>query len=358
MSMEQLRTLKAVLRERGIPGDPTVAEMRARMEETGEKFPAPPEAVVEPTSIAGRPAEWVGAPGLPEDRAVLYLHGGGYVIGSFNSHRNLAHNLARASGTRVLMLDYRLAPEHPFPAAVDDAVAAYEELLDRGFLPSRLSVAGDSAGGGLTVAALVGLRYRGRPMPAAGLCISPWTDMEGVGASMALKRDEDPMLNQRMLFWFAERYLAGADPRSPLGRADLRRPRRAAAAPHPGRNLRGPAGRLDPPRGTRAGPWRRCGLGHLPRHGACLAPVRADPRRGERGHRPGRNLPRRTDAVRSDRHRSGDPAEHRATRGECEHERLQIRRPRHQFGRRSTASTVSTMRSRALIRNSTGSICS
>ena len=216
MSMEQLRALKAVLRERGIPDDPTVAEMRARMEETGEKFPAPSEAVVEPTSIAGRPAEWVGAPGLPEDRAVLYLHGGGYVIGSFNSHRNLAHNLARASGTRVLVLDYRLAPEHPFPAAVDDAVAAYEELLDRGFLPSRLSVAGDSAGGGLTVAALVALRYRGRPMPAAGLCVSPWTDMEGIGASMALKRDEDPMLNQRMLFWFAERYLAGADPRSPL----------------------------------------------------------------------------------------------------------------------------------------------
>lgn len=214
--MEQLTALKAVLRERGVPDDPTVAEMRARMEETGEKFPAPPEAVVEPTSIAGRPAEWVGAPTTPEDRAILYLHGGGYVIGSFNSHRNLAYNLARASGTRVLVLDYRLAPEHPFPAAVDDAVAAYEELLDRGFLPSRLSVAGDSAGGGLTAAALVALRYRGRPMPAAGLCISPWTDMEGVGASMALKRDEDPMLNQRMLLWFAERYLAGADPRSPL----------------------------------------------------------------------------------------------------------------------------------------------
>ena len=216
MSSEQLAALKTVLRERGKPENPTVAEMRARIAEVGERFPAPAEAEVTPVTVAGRPAEWVAAPGSGADRAVLYLHGGGYVIGSCDTHRNLAYNLSAASKARVLLLDYRLAPESPFPAAVEDAVAAYCWLLDEGFAPGRLSIGGDSAGGGLTVAALVALRYRGQPMPAAGLCLSPWVDMEGVGASMTAKEDEDPTLNHEVLLWFSERYLAGADARAPL----------------------------------------------------------------------------------------------------------------------------------------------
>lgn len=216
MSSEQLAALNAVLRERGKPEKPTVAEMRARIAEVGEKFPAPAEAEVVRLTVADCPAEWVAAPGSDTDRAVLYLHGGGYVIGSCDSHRNLAYNISAASKARVLLLDYRLAPEAPFPAAVDDAANAYCWLLDEGFAPGRLAIGGDSAGGGLTVAALVALRYRGQPMPAAGLCLSPWTDMEGVGASMAAKEEEDPMLNQDTLLWFAERYLAGADARAPL----------------------------------------------------------------------------------------------------------------------------------------------
>ena len=225
MSSEQLAALKTVLRERGKPENPTVAEMRARIAEVGERFPAPAEADVTSVTVAGRPAEWVAAPGCLADRAVLYLHGGGYVIGSCDTHRNLAYNLSAASGARVLLLDYRLAPESPFPAAVEDAVGAYCWLLDEGFAPGRLSIAGDSAGGGLTVAALVALRYRGQPMPAAGLCLSPWVDMEGVGASMTAKEDEDPTLNHEALLWFSERYLAGADARAPLAApiyADLR----------------------------------------------------------------------------------------------------------------------------------------
>ena len=225
MSSEQLAALKTVLRERGKPENPTVAEMRARIAEVGERFPAPAEADVTSVTVAGRPAEWVAAPGVDTGRAVLYLHGGGYVIGSCDSHRNLAYNIAAASKARVLLLDYRLAPESPFPAAVEDAVGAYCWLLDEGFAPGRLSIAGDSAGGGLTVAALVALRYRGQPMPAAGLCLSPWVDMEGVGASMAAKEDEDPMLNHEALLWFSERYLGGADARAPLAApiyADLR----------------------------------------------------------------------------------------------------------------------------------------
>ena len=216
MSSEQLAALKATLRERGKPENPTVAEMRARIAEVGERFPAPAEAEVTPVTVAGRPAEWVVASGSGADRAVLYLHGGGYVIGSCDTHRNLAYNLSAASKARVLLLDYRLAPESPFPAAVEDAVAAYCWLLDEGFAPGRLSIGGDSAGGGLTVAALVALRYRGQPMPAAGLCLSPWVDMEGVGASMTAKEDEDPTLNHEVLLWFSERYLAGADARAPL----------------------------------------------------------------------------------------------------------------------------------------------
>ena len=215
MSSEQLAALMTVLRERGKPENPTVAEMRARIAEVGERFPAPAEAEVTPVTVAGRSAEWVAAPGVDADRAVLYLHGGGYVIGSCDTHRNLAYNLSAASKARVLLLDYRLAPESPFPAAVEDAVAAYCWLLDEGFAPGRLSVAGDSAGGGLTVAALVALRYRGQPMPAAGLCLSPWVDMEGVGASMTAKEAEDPTLNHEVLLW-SKRYLAGADARAPL----------------------------------------------------------------------------------------------------------------------------------------------
>ena len=216
MSSEQLAALKTLLRERGKPENPAVDEMRARIAEVGERFPAPADAEVTPVTAAGRPAEWVAAPGILADRAVLYLHGGGYVIGSCDTHRNLAYNLSAASKARVLVLDYRLAPESPFPAAVDDAVNAYCWLLDKGFEPGRLSIGGDSAGGGLTVAALVALRYRGQPMPAAGLCLSPWVDMEGVGASMAAKEDEDPTLNHEALLWFSERYLAGADARAPL----------------------------------------------------------------------------------------------------------------------------------------------
>ena len=216
MSAEQLAALKALLRERGKPENPTVAEMRARMEEMGDRFQAPADAEVAAVSVAGCPAEWVAAPGAEADRAVLYLHGGGYVIGSCNTHRNLAYNLSAAARARVLLLDYRLAPEAPFPAALDDAVAAYGWLLDEGFRADRLSIGGDSAGGGLTAATLVALRQRGQPLPAAGLCISPWVDMEGVGASMTGKLDDDPLLNHDLLLWFSERYLAGADARAPL----------------------------------------------------------------------------------------------------------------------------------------------
>ncbi len=216
MSESELRALIRILRERGRPENPTVDGMRERYELLGERFPAPTDAVCEPIEVEGRPAELIRTPGADPDRCVLYLHGGGYVLGSLGTHRNLACGISRAAGAQVLLLDYRLAPENPFPAAVEDAVAAYRWLLARGFDPARLAIAGDSAGGGLTISTLVVLQDDGDPRPAAAVCISPWVDLEGSGASMTAKAEEDPIIWRGVIDWFAGLYLAGTDPRQPL----------------------------------------------------------------------------------------------------------------------------------------------
>jgi acetyl esterase/lipase len=148
--------------------------------------------------------------------AVVYFHGGGYSIGSPRSHRHLAAAIGRAAGAAVLLPDYRLAPEHAFPAAVDDAVAAYRGLLDRGQAPARTVFAGDSAGGGLTVAALLALRERSLPLPAAAACISPWVDLSCGGASYATRAASDPIVTRQGVMEMARAYLGAADPRTPL----------------------------------------------------------------------------------------------------------------------------------------------
>ena len=176
-------------------------------------------------NAGGVTAEWVAADGASDSRVVLYFHGGGYIIGSPRTHRPMLAHLSRDSAARVLSLDYRLAPEHPFPAPVEDAVASYRWLLQEGFDPSRIALGGDSAGGGLTVAALVQIRYLGLPVPAAGVCVSPWVDMEGLGESMETRAEADPMVGRENLTVSAKTYLGGADPRAPLAAplyADLR----------------------------------------------------------------------------------------------------------------------------------------
>ena len=176
-------------------------------------------------NAGGVTAEWVAADGASDSRVVLYFHGGGYIIGSPRTHRPMLAHLSRDSAARVLSLDYRLAPEHPFPAPVEDAVASYRWLLQEGFDPSRIALGGDSAGGGLTVAALVQIRYLGLPVPAAGVCVSPWVDMEGLGESMETRAEADPMVGRENLMVSAKTYLGGADPRAPLAAplyADLR----------------------------------------------------------------------------------------------------------------------------------------
>jgi acetyl esterase/lipase len=147
---------------------------------------------------------------------ILYVHGGGYVIGSINTHRELINRFSKAANARVLALNYRLAPEHPFPAPVDDATAAYRWLLSQGIQPNRVVVSGDSAGGGLTIAALVAIRDAKLPTPAAGVCLSPWVDMEGTGETMTTKASVDPMVQKQGLLEMASLYLSGKDPKSPL----------------------------------------------------------------------------------------------------------------------------------------------
>jgi epsilon-lactone hydrolase len=193
---------------------PTLPEMRAAFEQSA--MPAQPDVKSEPASAGGVDARWIAAPGADPNRVVLYLHGGGYVLGSVNTHRDLIGRISRAGQARMLALNYRLAPESPFPAAVDDAVAGYRYLIDGGFKPARLAVAGDSAGGGLTVAALVAIRDAGLPLPAAGVCLSPWVDLEGQGDSMTTRAKADPVVQREGLAGMAQAYLAGKDPRTPL----------------------------------------------------------------------------------------------------------------------------------------------
>ena len=218
MTAVELDLLVERLRQRAQerPEKPTVEEMREGFDELARILPAPVDALTTAVDAGGVGAEFVAAPGVDGARSILYLHGGGYVIGNLDSHRNLAYGLAKAAGARLLNVDYRLAPEHPFPAALDDAVAAYRWLLENGAKPEQTAVAGDSAGGGLTVATLVALKSAGLPLPAAGVCFSPWVDLQGLGDSMDGKAEVDPMVQRELLQWFAGLYLDGADPRAPL----------------------------------------------------------------------------------------------------------------------------------------------
>ena len=217
MSQQQLRAIVEMLRSNPVV-DPegTVEEARAGFEKVASMFPVEADIKREVVDAGGVPGEWVSAPGADTGRAVLYLHGGGYVIGSINTHRSLAARLARAAGARVLVIDYRLAPEHPHPAAVEDSVAAYRFMLAQGLKAARIAVAGDSAGGGLTVATLVAIRDAKLPLPAAGVCLSPWVDLEGIGESMTAKADLDPIVQKPGLLRMSAAYLGGKDPRTPL----------------------------------------------------------------------------------------------------------------------------------------------
>ncbi|MEV4687387.1 alpha/beta hydrolase [Microbacterium sp. LWH3-1.2] len=197
------------------------AERRARIVEVGGAWPVADDIVFEQTDAGGVPAEWSRAPDADTARALLFLHGGGYCSGSIASHRTMAAEAGRAAGIRALALEYRLAPEHPFPAALTDALAAWDWLTATGIAPNHIVVGGDSAGGGLTLALWQELRRTGREGPAGLWLVSPWTDLTMSGASVDDNDAIDPLLHRSYLDELASAYVASGvtrdDPRvSPL----------------------------------------------------------------------------------------------------------------------------------------------
>ena len=196
---------------------PTLAEQRAASMAGISAMGTMPDgvAVNDIELPGGIPAQWVTPDGADPSKVVMYLHGGGYVILSMRSHTRLVAHIASAAGCRALNVDYRLAPEHPHPAAVDDALAAYRWLLDQGVEPGNIAISGDSAGGGLTLATLLAIKDAGLPQPAAAVPMSPWVDLEGIGESMDAKAEHDLMVQRDGLKQMADMYLNGADARHP-----------------------------------------------------------------------------------------------------------------------------------------------
>jgi monoterpene epsilon-lactone hydrolase len=213
MADPEIAQLRAIIAAR--PRASEIAQMRLDADARGKAFGLAGDVTVEPIVVNGVRAEWISTPGADPSSAILYLHGGGYVICSLDSHRHLMAEVGRASGARTLAIDYRLAPEHPFPAPIEDTVAAYRYLLDSGIKPNRIALAGDSAGGGLVVGALLAIREAGLPLPACGWCISPWVDMEARGQSFTDRAEADPTVQKATILMMAEWYLGGADPCHP-----------------------------------------------------------------------------------------------------------------------------------------------
>jgi monoterpene epsilon-lactone hydrolase len=225
MAGPEIVKLKRILREKALPpgANITLEQRRKGMEKVA--FKVAEDIGIEHVTVAGRAAEWLRAPGTQTGRAILYLHGGGYVMGSLNTHRSLGGEISRAAQAAVLLVDYRLAPEDPFPAAVEDGVASFRWLLDQGFAPKNLAIAGDSAGGGLAAATLVSARDQDLPMPAAAVCISPWSDLTCSNESYKTCAEADPMVGSGNIGDMARLYLQGKDARHPLASpnfADLR----------------------------------------------------------------------------------------------------------------------------------------
>jgi monoterpene epsilon-lactone hydrolase len=219
MSGHERALLLAVIRAEIAPifaGGRSPQAVRADFEAHFARRRPPAWLHAKPVIVGGVPGEWVRAADAADDGVVLTLHGGCYAVGSCNTERELAGWLSRAVGVRALTIDYRLAPEHPFPAGLDDALAAYRWLLGQGITPEQIAFAGISAGGGLTLATLVALRDAGEPLPAGAVLISPWTDLACRGASYETRADADPVLTQRGLAEMAAHYLPGRDPRTPL----------------------------------------------------------------------------------------------------------------------------------------------
>jgi acetyl esterase/lipase len=214
MASDDIQIVRALLAANPDFSELSIEETRAFFDQMGQTFPLPEGVSVSSAEATGLNAEWVRAENASNECVLLFLHGGGYVIGSLASHRHLSAVLSQATGASVFALDYRLAPEHPFPAALDDSVAAYQWLLQQGIKANQLAIAGDSAGGGLTVATLLALRDRGLHLPACGVCLSPWVDL--TNSSESYQTVDDPVLRKEGLDQMAQAYLQGQNAKTPL----------------------------------------------------------------------------------------------------------------------------------------------
>lgn len=216
-ALKNRHLLRFQLRRRcTIDWNTSMPQLRQEAEKPTGLFGKLPEGIhSSPVVMDGVPGEWVRASESPEGRAILYFHGGGYAIGSSRAHRAIVAKFVKGSGTGALVFDYRLAPEHPYPAALDDSVAVYRGLLSEGFSPSRIAFIGDSAGGGLCLAALLALKDQGFPLPAAAVALSPWTDLKNTGESWVTKADVDTLCWQGSQTVFSKYYTGDNDPGLP-----------------------------------------------------------------------------------------------------------------------------------------------
>ncbi|MFD8723361.1 alpha/beta hydrolase fold domain-containing protein [Streptomyces sp. NPDC059629] len=225
MSEQQRRDLDEMLRHAPLDVGGDVAEARAVFHAMMTSIPLPPDVTTTPGRLGGVPVVTVDTPGSDPSHVLLYFHGGAYAIGSAADAAGLAADVSRRVGARAVCVDYRLAPESPFPAAVDDAVAAYRALLDQGISAARISFVGESAGGGLAVATLVAVRETGLPQPSSATVFSPWADLTVSGASATSKAAVDPALTQEALRTRARDYLgpttSGTEPLASPVFADL-----------------------------------------------------------------------------------------------------------------------------------------
>ena len=212
MSTEQRDNLDAILRQSAFPAGLDVAEQRRQLRELLSAQPLPAEISVTAAALGGVPVAEITVDGIEPRHTVLYFHGGVYVLGDAAQAAGLASQIGRRTRATVISVDYRLAPEHPYPAAVDDALAAYQALLDHGTAPQDVAFAGESAGAGLAIATLVNARDHGLPLPAAALAMSPYADLTLAGTTMDTKRDADPLLSRENLQARIPDYTAGHDP--------------------------------------------------------------------------------------------------------------------------------------------------
>jgi acetyl esterase/lipase len=216
VSTEQRENLDAILRQSAFPVGSSVNEQREQLRAAVSAQPLPADVTVTAAALGDVPTAEIAVDGIEPRHVVLYFHGGVYVISDAFLAASLASQVGRRTGAKVISVDYRLAPEHPYPAAVDDAFAAYEALLHNGIAPPDIVFAGDSAGGGLAIATMVNARDRGLPLPAAAFVMSPYVDLTLAGATMETRREVDPLLSRELLQPRVTDYTAGQDAALPL----------------------------------------------------------------------------------------------------------------------------------------------